>query len=373
MNIAQLIDFDAGLPNTMPRYLSGPAGLGKSSAVKLIAKKRGMKVVDLRLSELEPADLVGMPHVEKLADGRSVTRYAAPGWWFDLECPEGAVLFLDELDRAREDMQPLAMQLTLDRRAGGRDLPPNVIVFAAGNGLKYQTATLDQALCNRMAIIEFTPTAEEWTSWATEKESGVHPAITQFIRDHKQLLDIPEVDIGKPNMPVTSRRSWTNFGIMLNNREDTREGIEKVARTNNLSNYGEPFIGQTAAHTFATWVRDNFKPLNIMDIFDGKIKNPEGYPITQVIQSLSDVMEIFSSDKVDDKQRRHAAKFYAAMGRETFSAFFNRLPNQFGQLLATDKDLSDAVQALVDAKNTANTKDKEKEDKKKKKKADDDK
>ena len=63
MDISQLLDFDLGLPTKMPRYLTGPAGLGKSSVVKMIAEKRGMKVVDIRLSELEPADLVGMPFV----------------------------------------------------------------------------------------------------------------------------------------------------------------------------------------------------------------------------------------------------------------------------------------------------------------------
>jgi len=348
MDISQLIDFDSLLPTTQARLLTGDAGLGKSSVVRMIAQKRGMRVVDLRLSELEPADLVGMPFVDKLADGTVVTRYAAPTWWYDLE---NAVLFLDEIDRAREDMQPLAMQLTLDRRAGGRTLPDSTIVFAAGNGLKYQTATLDQALCNRFAIVDFTPTSSEWVSWASDPANGVHPAVVQFITQHKNLLDIPEGKRGVPNEAVTSRRSWTFLGRTLMNREDTRDSLSEVAaRDNRLMVYAAPFIGEVAANTFSSWVRDNFKPLDIMDIFNGKLKSPKGFQLTQVIQALRDVMEVMNRDDIKDEQRINAALFYSRMGHEPFSAFFEALDDRHGDIINKSPDLKAAVRALLDAK-----------------------
>jgi hypothetical protein len=348
MDISQLIDFDSLLPTTQARLLTGDAGLGKSSVVRMIAQKRGMRVVDLRLSELEPADLVGMPFVDKLADGTVVTRYAAPTWWYDLE---NAVLFLDEIDRAREDMQPLAMQLTLDRRAGGRTLPDSTIVFAAGNGLKYQTATLDQALCNRFAIVDFTPTSSEWVSWASDPANGVHPAVVQFITQHKNLLDIPEGKRGVPNEAVTSRRSWTFLGRTLMNREDTRDSLPEVAaRDNRLMVYAAPFIGEVAANTFSSWVRDNFKPLDIMDIFNGKLKSPKGFQLTQVIQALRDVMEVMNRDDIKDEQRINAALFYSRMGHEPFSAFFEALDDRHGDIINKSPDLKAAVRALLDAK-----------------------
>jgi hypothetical protein len=348
MDISQLIDFDSLLPTTQARLLTGDAGLGKSSVVRMIAQKRGMRVVDLRLSELEPADLVGMPFVDKIADGTVVTRYAAPTWWYDLE---NAVLFLDEIDRAREDMQPLAMQLTLDRRAGGRTLPDSTIVFAAGNGLKYQTATLDQALCNRFAIVDFTPTSSEWVSWASDPANGVHPAVVQFITQHKNLLDIPEGKRGVPNEAVTSRRSWTFLGRTLMNREDTRDSLPEVAaRDNRLMVYAAPFIGEVAANTFSSWVRDNFKPLDIMDIFNGKLKSPKGFQLTQVIQALRDVMEVMNRDDIKDEQRINAALFYSRMGHEPFSAFFEALDDRHGDIINKSPDLKAAVRALLDAK-----------------------
>jgi len=348
MDISQLVDFDSILSTTQARLLTGDAGLGKSSVVRMIAQKRGMRVVDLRLSEMEPADLVGMPFVDKLADGTVVTRYAAPTWWYDLE---NAVLFLDEIDRAREDMQPLAMQLTLDRRAGGRTLPESTIVYAAGNGLKYQTATLDQALCNRFAIVDFTPTSSEWVSWASDPANGVHSAVVQFITQHKSLLDIPEGKRGVPNEAVTSRRSWTFLGRTLMNREDTRDSLSEVAaRDNRLMVYSAPFVGEVAANTFSSWVRDNFKPLDIMEIFSGKLKSPKGFQLTQVIQALRDVMEVMNRDDIKDEQRINAALFYSRMGHEPFSAFFEALDDRHGDIINKSPDLKAAVRALLDAK-----------------------
>jgi hypothetical protein len=248
-------------------------------------------------------------------------------------------------------MQPLAMQLTLDRRAGGRSLPDSTIVFAAGNGLKYQTATLDQALCNRFAIVDFTPTASEWVSWASDPANGVHSAVVQFITQHKNLLDIPEGKRGVPNEPVTSRRSWTFLGRTLMNREDTRESLPEVAgRDNRLMVYSAPFVGEVAANTFSSWVRDNFKPLDIMDIFNGKLKSPKGFQLTQVIQALRDVMEVMNRDDIKDEQRINAALFYSRMGHEPFSAFFEALDDRHGDIINKSADLKAAVRALLDAK-----------------------
>lgn len=46
----------------------GPPGVGKSSIVKNIASNNNLALVDLRLSQLSPTDLRGLPGVE---DGKS--------------------------------------------------------------------------------------------------------------------------------------------------------------------------------------------------------------------------------------------------------------------------------------------------------------
>lgn len=357
MNISQLRQFDKACPSYIPRYITGSAGLGKSSVIALMAKDRGYGMVDLRLSELEPGDLVGMPHVIHRADGRFETIYGAPSWWFDLEQNDGKVyLFLDELDRASENMQPLAMQLTLDRRAGGRTLPKNVVIYAAGNGEKYQTAHLDQALINRLAVIEFTPTHEEWVAWAGDTEkSGVHPAIVDFIRSHRDMLDIPTSKLGVPNAPVTSRRSWSRFGEMLWSDEETRKNIVSLANENLLMIWGAGFVGEVASSQLQSWVRENYRPMSIDEMLDGKLKGKaKSFPITQVTQSLDELFHRFRDPelgpKVTNEQKTNSAEFYNELGLEVFGQWFSRaLPNDVTAIRTSEK-LAKALAALMAAK-----------------------
>lgn len=350
MDIAQLREFDTMLPIRITRYLMGAAGLGKSSVVKEIAKDRGYYVVDLRLSELEPADLVGMPQVIKREDGRYETIYAAPTWWYDLENNDGkCILFLDELDRASENMQPLAMQLTLDRRAGGRTLPKNVIIYAAGNGEKYQTAHLDQALVNRLVMINFTPTPAEWAFWAGKTEiSNVHPAVVQFLTDQRNFLDIPDSMIGEMNKPVTSRRSWSAFGESLWQNEACKADLAAIARENKIYIWGEGFVGGTAAMAFQNWVRDNYHPLDIQTLFEGKYKGKaKTFPITQVTQSLDDVYHRFTNDKsVTPEHRENSAEFYLEWGMEMFGQWFARATMVETNAVRNNKTIVAAIKQL---------------------------
>lgn len=86
----------------------GPPGIGKSSIVHDIAEKNKMDTVDLRLCQLAPTDLRGLPFV----DETGVSRYAQPSF---LPVAGKGILFLDEINLASQAIQNVAMQLVLDR------------------------------------------------------------------------------------------------------------------------------------------------------------------------------------------------------------------------------------------------------------------
>ena len=46
-------------------FIWGAPGIGKSTAVRDVAKQNDMELVDLRISQLAPTDLRGLPYVEK--------------------------------------------------------------------------------------------------------------------------------------------------------------------------------------------------------------------------------------------------------------------------------------------------------------------
>ena len=103
----------------------GPPGVGKSAVVARVAREQGLEFIDVRLSQLAPTDLRGLP-VPKNGTSR----------WFPPEfLPRGGtgILFLDELNMAPPTMQGVAQQLILDRKVGSYELPDGWLVWAAGN------------------------------------------------------------------------------------------------------------------------------------------------------------------------------------------------------------------------------------------------
>ena len=97
-----------------PVMLWGPPGVGKSQMVGQVAAKHAAPVIDIRLSQMEPSDLRGIP----FRAGDTV-EWAVPAMLPDA-ARHGArgVLFLDEITSAPPSVSAAAYQLILDRRLG---------------------------------------------------------------------------------------------------------------------------------------------------------------------------------------------------------------------------------------------------------------
>ena len=174
----------------------GPPGIGKSSIVMQTAAAQGMACIDLRLSQLAPTDLRGLPVAE---NGRSR--------WFPPEFlpREGAgVLFLDELNLAPPAMQGMAQQLILDRRVGSYVVPDGWFIWAAGNRKEDMAAVYDMPapLANRFLHVEVEPDFASFKQYAFDY--GVHEQIIGFLAFRPGLLHkfVPQQTIWP------SPRSW---------------------------------------------------------------------------------------------------------------------------------------------------------------------
>ena len=101
-----------------PVFLWGPPGIGKSEVVQEIADELGGHVIDLRMAQMEPTDIRGIPFFNK---DISKMDWAPP---VDLPDEELAskypivVLFLDEMNSASPAVQAAGYQLILNRRVG---------------------------------------------------------------------------------------------------------------------------------------------------------------------------------------------------------------------------------------------------------------
>ena len=115
-----------------PMFLWGPPGIGKSEVVADITRELGGFMIDLRLGQMDPTDIRGIPYYNKDLNRMD---WAPP---IDLPDEELAsqypivVLFMDEMNSAAPAVQAAAYQLVLNRGIGRYRLPDNVVMIAAG-------------------------------------------------------------------------------------------------------------------------------------------------------------------------------------------------------------------------------------------------
>lgn len=127
-------------------YMRSSPGMGKSAIVRSIAREFKLKVLDMRLSQMAPEDLLGLPM--KNARGRAeFTAFED----FPLETDAvpagyvGWILFLDEFSSATKMVQAAAYKLALDRLVGNQALHSQCFVVAAGN------MTTDRAVVSELS------------------------------------------------------------------------------------------------------------------------------------------------------------------------------------------------------------------------------
>jgi len=211
-------------PATQNVMLVGRHGIGKSEILTEFFAKKGIKVVTLFLGQMsDPGDLIGLPN----KNGEK-TEFLPP-YWFPLD-GKPIVLFLDELNRARPEVLQTIMDLALNRKLAGRQLPEGSRIISAVNaGEEYQITDLDPALVSRFNIYNFLPTTSEWLLWAEQQK--LDSRITQFIQNEPVWLDGNEgqkkgIDTGLDKSP--DRRAWKKVSDTILNVENLGEVHKKL-------------------------------------------------------------------------------------------------------------------------------------------------
>lgn len=180
----------------------GSPGVGKSSIVAQIAEEHNINVVDVRLSQLAPTDLRGLPVAEE-----GISKWYPPEF---LPRSGRGILFLDELNMAPPAMQGMAQQLILDRRVGSYVVPEGWYVWAAGNRKEDRAAVFDMPspLANRFLHLQVEPDFDSFKAYALANR--VHEQIIAFLSFRSNLLH--KLDPQQPAWP--SPRSWVMASLL---------------------------------------------------------------------------------------------------------------------------------------------------------------
>lgn len=234
---------DAGITS----FLWGHRGLGKSSLHDQVARSFNWGFINMRCSQMEASDLRGLPDKE---NGMTVYRHPSdlphshdedkvcPACYFDKTpdanreegvprelffiegdekrpLPEGSyckgILFLDELNRAEDDVLQAGFELVLDYKVGLYRVPSGWSVHCAGNYMDgYMVNNFsDPAFLDRFCHLNLTNSEEYFKGWTEYMARYGEPAskIMQFVGfNPKHLIGDVKGEMGFSIQP--SPRSW---------------------------------------------------------------------------------------------------------------------------------------------------------------------
>jgi len=246
-------------------FFWGSKGVGKSQGIKQAAeeltKETGHPVgcVDIRLAQMEPGDLTGIPvdassgeaynnqwqayleqhrierpdvNVHELAKQFQKEQDRVMTWtrpeWFPTE--GYGILFVDEFNRQDRLTYNASFELVLDGGIGRHRLPDGWMVVAAGNPISddedYNVYSLDDAMISRFCHITVIPDPSEWLQWASA--NALDPDVINFIAMNNRHLGIekPKFELNiKPDPRVWHRVSDLKPFLPLHLRSEVIAGL----------------------------------------------------------------------------------------------------------------------------------------------------
>jgi hypothetical protein len=279
-----------------PVFLWGPPGIGKSEVVQEITDELGGYMIDLRMAQMEPTDIRGIPYFNK---ENNKMDWAEP---VDLPSEELAsqypvvVLFLDEMNSAPPAVQAAGYQLILNRRVGKYKLPDNVVIVAAGNrdSDKGVTYRMPMPLANRFIHIEMRYDFTAWQVWAVNK--GVHRDVVGYLSFAKQ--DGYDFDAKASSRAFATPRSWVFVSDLLEDEENIDNDT--------LFNLVAGAVGDGLGTKFMAHRKVSGRMPNPIDILEGKVKELNVKEISAMysltISMCYELKDVLANKRVDMKK-----------------------------------------------------------------------
>lgn len=226
----------------IPSLTTGAPGVGKSEAWQQLAEEKKIGFIDLRLAQMDPVDLRGLPSV--LRDNKNImmTTWARPDFWPVVERDgERGILLLDEIPDSGKAMQSAAYQVVLNKRAGPHVIPKGWYIAAAGNDQKHRAGAqvMSTALASRFAHIEIEADVECFLKHGAKV--GFHHYVLGFIKWRPTLLHDMKSASGEKAFPTP--RTWSMVSKVC---DAPREIVSKLVRG---------CVGSGAAGEFETFLR----------------------------------------------------------------------------------------------------------------------
>lgn len=259
--LSQFIEYNRkviaeGLPLTKLKtaFLSSAPGMGKSAISKVVAERFKLPVVEVFLSEYDPAELAGFTYRE----GTSMKK-ARPDW---LPSEGEGILILEEFSDAPQSVQNIGCRLVRERSLGEHKLAKGWHIIVCGNRAKDRTGAqqLVKKFTNRVCFLTLNQETDEFLDVAAEQ--GFHPAVIGYLAKNKGALN----GFNPLHESSPTARSWEFVSDALNGMKLTDTALRATITG---------FIGGGEAGKFMGFLKHMHKIPDLNDI----VRAPGSVPV----------------------------------------------------------------------------------------------
>jgi len=231
------------------------SNIEKRSLLEPKQAKEAFIFADIRLSQMDPSDLRGLPNLE----GSSVEWKPNLIWNVLSNQTVSGIVFFDEMNLAPPSVSAAAYQIVNDGQIGELSLSPDVFVISAGNRLSDRANVFDDPapLNNRRINVTLkTPFMDEqseddWGKWASQ--NGVLPTIVAFLYWKPSYVFSFDDKMKDPSFPTP--RMWHKLSSL----------IEGVTNADELKVYVGGAVGEGVAKEYIAFNKLKLK-INLKDL-----------------------------------------------------------------------------------------------------------
>ena len=239
--------------------------------------------IDMRLSQVEPQDLAGIPMPEN-----GVTKRHLP---MDIpvisasHLPERGLLLLDEVNQADLAVQKAMFSIILDKKIDNKPFKPGWKIMAAGNRLEDSLAVSELAgpLQNRFAHYVVDADYENFKAWALK--NGIHPAVTTYLANNTADLCKGEGTNGEYAFPTP--RTWEQVSLKVQYWEAKHKTKSRTAKVRGIA----ALVGSVVANKFVSHLEAS-DAIKVEDYLSGKTKHVYGQ--TELPQAYALLSALYS-------------------------------------------------------------------------------
>lgn len=331
----QILRFNIKTGNNV--LVLGMAGTGKTEMAQAACKLEGFEHIYLNLSVLEAPDLIGLPTITRVEGEAPLVEYAAPKFLPTKgRTPHKVVLIVDELDKAKPELQNPLLELFQFHSVNGTPLEIQAII-ATGNlpdeGSFSQP--ISHALTNRCKVYKVRQAFESWRQWA--QDSNVNALVVGFLSKNQEYLARAAVEGDPTAYCRPSPRAWAMAA-----RELDQTSNQDSVEFQTLLVAGR--VGMAAATKFRVWL-DHYRHVEpIIDKLVEKGEHPNLNDMSidrQLVCAIAAVNAVAQEGKREAKDAKDKTKQEETITKTAKNVFgwVQKLPAEF-QIAAVKSTLN---------------------------------